>query len=120
MAKKKKLTVYDATKEELIQYFFHPLDGGFRIQADVDRFLIWLKQKRDGELIKVYEDAAEESQKALHEYIEFIKQGNDEPDLDKKLDLFDKANLAYQRYEKMEKLCEKADKKLSESLGSSL
>lgn len=113
----KKLTVYDATKDELIQYFFHPLDGGFRIPSDVERFLIWLEQKRNGELLRAYEDAAEESNKALHEYIEFVKQANSEQDLDKKLTLFDEANHAYQRYEKMEKICAKTDKKLSESLG---
>lgn len=112
MSKKKKLTVYDATKEELIQYFFHPLDGGFRIPPDVERFLIWLEQKRNDELLRVYEDAIEESQKALNEYIDFVKQANSEPDLDKKLALFEKANLAYQRYEKMEKIISKTDKKL--------
>lgn len=112
----KKLTVYDATKEELIQYFFHPIEGGFRIPSQEDRFIIWLQQKRSGELLKVYEDAAEESRKALHEYIDYVKQANNEKNLDLKLSLFEKANKAYQRYEKMEKIAEKTNKKLEESL----
>ena len=81
MAKEKELSVYDATKEELIQYFFHPIDGGFRIPSGVDRFLIWLKQKRTGELIDAQSQTAEESQKALHEYIDYVKQANAEQDI---------------------------------------
>lgn len=117
MGKKKKLTVYDATKEELIQYFFHPMDGGFRIPSDVDRFLIWLNKKRADELIDAQSQTAEESQKALHEYIDYEKQANEEPDIDKKFDLFTKANEAYSRYEKAEKRYAKLDDKINGALG---
>lgn len=108
------MTVNDATKEELIQYFFNPLAGGNRIPADKDRFLLWLKQKRDGELLDVMDQSAEASQKALHEYIDFVKQANNEKDIERKLELFEKANEAYKRYEKLEKAYEKANKKLEE------
>jgi len=106
------MTVQDATKDELIQYFFNPLAGGFRIPADKDRFLIWLQQKRDGELLSVIEQSAEASQKALHAYIEYVKQANNEKDIERKLELFEKANESYKRYEKLEKAYEKANKKL--------
>ena len=111
---KKKLTVYDATKEELIQYLFSPFDGGFRIPEQADRFLLWLRKKRADELLKSYEDATEESNKALKQYIGFVKQANEESDIDKKLELLSKANTAYERYEKMEKIAEKTDKKLED------
>lgn len=63
----KKLTLKDATKEELIQYFFSPecVGGGYRIQADKERFLIWLEQKRAGELMDAQEANYDASQKAL-------------------------------------------------------
>lgn len=111
---KKKLTVYDATKEELIQYFFHPIDGGFRVPAQADRFCIWLQQKRQGELIDAQSKTIDDSQDALHEYINLVKQANAEPDIDKKIDIFEKANKAYKRYEKAEKLYRKLDKKIEE------
>lgn len=117
MAKKKELSVYDATKEELIQYFFHPIDGGFRIPSDVDRFLIWLKQKRTGELIDAQSQTGDESQKALHEYIDYVKRANAEQDIDKKFELFCKANDAYSRYEKAEKRYAKLDKQINGALG---
>lgn len=49
----KKLTIEDATKAELIQYFFTPsgFGGGNTIPCRQDNFLLWLKQKRDGELL---------------------------------------------------------------------
>lgn len=108
------MTIYDATKEELIQYFFNPLAGGVRLGAIEERFLIWLKQKRDSELLDVMDQSAEASQKALHEYIEFVKQANNEKDIERKLELFEKANNAYKRYEKLEKAHEHANKKLEE------
>ena len=106
------MTIQDATKDELIQYFFNPLAGGNRIPADKDKFLIWLKQKRDGELLDVMDQSAEASQKALHEYIDFVKQANNDKDIERKLELSEKANEAYKRYEKLEKVYDKANKKL--------
>ena len=45
---KHKYKITDATKQELIDYFFGvgELGGGFLIPADKDRFLIWLEQKK--------------------------------------------------------------------------
>lgn len=109
---KKNLTVYDATKEELIQYFFHPIDGGFRVPSDVKRFLIWLESKRTGELLDAQNKTIDASQKYLHEYIDLVKQANNEPEFEKKLLIFEKANKTYKLYEKAERDYKKIDKKL--------
>jgi hypothetical protein len=41
---------------------------------------------------------------------------NDEPDLDKKLEIAERANKAYERYEKAEKRYASLDKKLMDNL----
>lgn len=114
----KKLTVDDATKDELIQYFFQPegFGGGYRIPAMVDKFLIWLQHKRNGDLLNATEALIDESQKALSDYIDLVKQMNDEPDLDKKLEIAELANKAYERYEIAEKRYASLDKKLMDNL----
>lgn len=45
-----KLTLQDATKQELIQYFFLPegRGGGYIYPASEGSFLLWLQQKRGG------------------------------------------------------------------------
>ena len=112
----KELTIQDATKDELIQYFFTPdgFGGGFRIPAAKDSFLLWLKQKRDGELLDAIDTSIDASQKALHEYIELVKQMNDEKDIDRKLELAEKADKAYERYEKAEKAARRLPTKRGE------
>ena len=114
----KKYTLNDATKDELIQYFFTPegFGGGYRINADKERFLIWLARKRSGELLDAQDQTIDASQKALGEYVDFVRKANNEPDIDKKLDLLDKANKAYERYEKANKKYESIDKKLKKAL----
>lgn len=113
----KKLTIQDATKDELIQYFFtcDYFGGGYRIQADKEKFLIWLRQKRRGELLDAQDKSAETLEKALYEYIDYVKQANDTKDLNKKLELFTKSNEAYERYEKASKQYDKLGKKIDES-----
>lgn len=113
----KKLTIQDATKDELIQYFFtcDYFGGGYRIQADETKFLIWLRQKRTGELLDAQDKSIETSEKALHEYIDYVKQANDAEDLNKKFALFAKANEAYERYEKANKQYDKLGKKIDEA-----
>ena len=98
----KELTIQDATKDELIQYFFAPngFEGGFRIHAAKDSFLLWLKQKRDGELLDAIDTSIDASRKSLHEYIELVKQMNEEKDIKKKQEIAEKANKAYERFEK--------------------
>lgn len=112
----KELTIQDATKDELIQYFFTPdgFGGGFRIPAAKDSFLLWLKQKRDGELLDAIDTSIDASQKALHEYIELVKQMNDEKDIDRKLEIAEKADKAYERYEKAEKAARRLHTKMGE------
>ena len=108
-----KLKVSDATKDELIQYFFgvEGLGGGYRIAADKERFLLWLTRKRSDALLTAGESALEASQKALKEYIDYVKQANDTKDLDEKLRLLNKANKAYERHEKFDKLYDINSKK---------
>lgn len=59
----------------------------------------------------------EESQKYFTEYINLIKQVNDEPDLDKKLEITGKMYRAYALYKKAEKKYKSIDKKLMDGLG---
>lgn len=111
----KKYTLKDATKEELIQYFFSPecVGGGYRIQADKERFLIWLEQKRAGELMDAQEANYDASQKALEEYIFYIRHANTEEDFGKKIDILKRANEAYERYETINKRIDNIEKKLN-------
>lgn len=108
------LKVQDATKEELIQYFFtaDAFGGGARIPASKDSFLLWLKKKRADELLKAGETALEASQEALQEYISFVKRANDSKDIEEKINLIEAAESAYKRYEKFQKVYEKESKKL--------
>ena len=115
---KKNLTVYDATKEELIQYFFQPdaFGGGFRIPAMKDEFILWLQKKRNGELLDASNASSYALRKSLREYIDYIKKANDEPDIDKKMVLFAKANEAYERYEKASKQYDDLQERITEAL----
>lgn len=112
----KKLTINDATKEELLLYFFTPdgFGGGFRIPCAKDSFLLWLQKKRSGELLTAYEQSSDYMQKSLHEYIELVKKANDEPDLDKKIELLKKADEAYKAYEKADSHRKKMGDKMME------
>lgn len=115
---KHKYKITDATKQELIDYFFgvEGLVVGYRIPADKDRFLIWLAQKRASDLIDASKTAAKASNKALKEYIGFVQQANDTEDLGEKLALFEKANNAYKRYEEYNKQYDLTEKKLDKAL----
>lgn len=115
----KGLKVTDATKEELIQYFFgvEGLGGGYRIPADEERFLIWLSDKRSNALLTAGEEAGEAARKALHEYIGYVKQMNDAENFDEKIRLIDKANKAYERYEKFNRQSDEAYKKADKVWG---
>ena len=109
------LKVSDATKEELIQYFFTEdiFGGGHRFRADEDRFLLWLSKKRAGKLIEAQEAAMDTEQESLRKYIEAVKAFNEEKDLDKKLKLAETANKYYKQYESAEKRAEQLDKKIN-------
>lgn len=111
--------IEDATKEELIQYFFgvEGFGGGYRIHADKDRFLIWLERKRTDTLLNAQETATEASQKSLEKYIQYIKEANDEKDIENKLILFEKANAAFKKYEEYNRQYALLDKKITGSLG---
>ena len=108
------LKVEDATKEELIQYFFteDTFGGGHRIRAEKDRFLLWLAKKRAGKLMEAQEAAMDKEQESLRKYIETMKAFNEEKDLDKKLQLAQKGNKYYEQYKRAEKQGEQLNKKL--------
>lgn len=116
---KHKFKISDATKDELIQYFFgiDTFGGGYRVPADKDRFLIWLENKRTEDLIAAEAEANEASCDALDEYIAYVKQANEESDLGKKLQLFGKADKAYRRYKRLSKQGEEIGAKVHEALG---
>lgn len=112
----KKLTIQDATKQELIEFMFAPagMGGGFGIPVPKDNFILWLQKKRGKEYLDSAEEAAEASNKALKSYIDLVRQANDEPDLDKKLTLLAKGNEAYEKYEKYSKEYNTLSKKANE------
>lgn len=114
----KKLTLRDATKEELLQYFFscYGCGGGFVIPMDKERFLWWLQQKRKDELRNAQEASMDASQKSLKEYIEYLKQANDEKDIERKLELLKKADKAYKRYENYNNKTDKLDDKIKDAM----
>lgn len=108
------LKVSDATKEELIQYFFteDTFGGGHRIRADKERFLLWLAKKRAGKLMEAQEAAMDTEQESLRKYIETLKAFNEEKDLDKKLQIAQKGNKYYEQYQRAVKQGEQLNKKL--------
>lgn len=110
-----KYKIEDATKEELIRYFFgvDTFGGGFRVGADKARFLIWLEKKRNNEIFDAMDVATTESSKSLEKYIQYIKEANDEKDIEKKLSLLKKADAAYKQYEKYNKQYDLLNSKIS-------
>ena len=112
----KKLTIQDATKQELIEFMFKPvgMGGGFIIPVAQDRFILWLQKRRGKIYMHSADEAAEAANKALKSYIDFVHQANDEPDLDKKLALLAKGNEAHEKYEKYSKEYERLSKKAIE------
>lgn len=110
----KQYTVYDATKEELIEFCFNPFE--VRGVLMKERFLEWLQKKRADELMDAHSKATDNALDSLHQYIELVKQANDEADIDKKLALFDQANRAYSQYEKGMEQSNKLNKKLMKEM----
>lgn len=115
----KKLTIQDATKDELIQYFFSSdyFGGGYRIPALKDKFLLWLQNKRSKEFLDASDASLEESQEALKEYIDCVKKMTEATDIEEKLKWADKGNKAYERYEKANKAYDKFSTKADEVWG---
>lgn len=113
-----KYKITDATKDELIQYFFgvEGLGGGYRIGADKDRFLIWLERKRTNTLLDAGDTAMEAADKALKQYLQYVQEANAAENFDEKMKLFDKANKAYERYENFNKQYNLLQKKIDKAL----
>lgn len=114
---KDKLTIADATRDEIIEFCFNPMEprGVLMKQA----FLEWLWKKRNDALFNSWETATEAAQKALHDWVEMNKRANDEPDIEKKIELFDKANRMYDRYIKLSEQADKVDKDFQRSMKKS-
>ena len=109
----KNYTLKDATKEELIQYFFtsKAFGGGYMINASKEQFLLWLANKREKELFDAQEQTLNASCKALEEYINLIEKAIDTQDTGERLNILIKADAAYKRYENFNKKSDTLEKK---------
>ena len=115
---KKANSVYDATKEELILYFFAPeFNGAGHLRADQDRFINWVNRRRNEHLLKVQGKVIEDSQTAFKEYIRLLREAGDEKDIDKKIALYDEASKAFELYEKYNKEYDKLDDQIMTNMG---
>lgn len=110
--------VDEATKEELILYFFAPeFNGADHIRASKDRFINWVNHRRTESLLKVQGKLIEDSDTALKEYIRLLKEAGEEKDIDRKLAIYEEANKAYALYEKYEKDYRKVDDEIMSNMG---
>ena len=112
MKKEKPLTIQDATKAELIEYFFSPISGGFRIGADRQKFLLWLENHRREKAFKSYSDVQDAATKALDQHIKMLEQAIKEPDDMKRLDILTAAGRYYKQYEKLQAQADKAAERI--------
>lgn len=112
MRKNKGLKLTDATKSELLEYFFAPIcEGREHLQYNEDRFLIWLNYKRNKEIIDEKSNLAEKSHDLLEEFIELSKQITLEDDSDVKMKLIKRSNKLWDEVQKLESKQKKLDKK---------
>lgn len=112
MKEKKPLTIQDATKAELIEYFFSPISGGFRIGADQLKFLLWLENHRREKAIKSYSDVQDAALKALDQSIELLEKAKAEPNEMKKFELATEAERLYKRYEELQAQANKLQERI--------
>ena len=112
MKEKKPLTIQDATKAELIEYFFSPISGGFRIGVDRQSFLLWLERHRREKAFKRYSDAVDAATESLDQYLKLLKRAKEEPDDMKRLDILTAAGRYYKQYEKLQAQAEKAAERI--------
>ena len=112
MKGKKPLTIQDATKAELIEYFFSPISGGFRIGADQQKFLLWLENRRREKKYKKYSDLQDAATESLDQYVELLERAKDEPDDMKRLTILTAADRYYRQYEKLQAQAEKAAERI--------
>lgn len=114
--KTKNLTISDATKEELLEYFFKPegMGGGFTITAPQDKFLLWLKTRRAKECLDAMDKATNKGLVALKESVRLNKEAATETDVDKLISLSAKADELYRTFEKYDKEAQMYMKKADE------
>lgn len=111
---KKPLTVEDATKEELLHFMFVPdaFGGGYRIPIPKDSFILWLENKRRGELYKSSEVATEAYLKYMHESTDYMKKSLEAQDFEEKMRYIDMAEEAHKKSEAAWKQKEKLEGRL--------
>lgn len=112
MKEKKPLTIQDATKAELIEYFFSPISGGFRIGADQQKFLLWLENHRREKNYKKYSDLQDAATESLDQYVNLLERAKKEPDDMKRLDILTVAGKYFKQYEKLQAQAEKAAERI--------
>ena len=112
MKEKKPLTIQDATKAELIEYFFSPISGGFRIGADRQKFLLWLENHRREKNYKKYSDVQDAATESLDQYVKLLERAKEEPDNAKRLDILTTAGRYYKQYEKLQAQADKAAERI--------
>jgi len=110
----KKLTINDATKDELIQYFFVPegMGGGYKIPAPKDSFILWLENKRRGELYESSEVATKAFLKYMHESTDYMKKSLEAQDFEEKMRYIEMAEEAHKKSEAAWKQKEKLEGRL--------
>ena len=112
MKEKKPLTIQDATKAELIEYFFSPISGGFRICADQQKFLLWLENHRREKAFERYSNV----QKAAMDYLDIsvkqLEKAKEESDAMKRADLLAEAGRLYKKYEELKARADKFEERI--------
>lgn len=110
--------VNEATKEELLLYFFAPeFNGANRLRADKDRFLLWVNARRSKSLLDAQSRVAEQGSDYFKEYIALIKEADEEKDLDRKLAIYEKANKAYELWDRNRKEYNRLEKEIVNNIG---
>lgn len=112
MKKKKPLTIWDATKEELIIYFFNPMSGGFQIGADQKKFLLWLENRRREMNFKIYSGVHDAAMNALDQSVKLLEQAKAETNEMKRTDILTAARRYYKQYEKLQAQADKAAERM--------
>ena len=101
--------IYDATKAELLE-FISTRWGAPRIIEDIE---IWLNSKRSKDKLNKIDDCIKVSEESFKAYVNLLKQANDETeDLNRKIELMERAQSYYEAYERANKAYDKLSKEV--------
>lgn len=112
MGERKRLTLKECTKEELIAWLTSP-----RAFGAGEACLRFIEDRRFGMLSNSIDEAIEQSQVEIRKYIDYIKKANNESDLDKKIALLKEADRHYKLHEQYDRDYERLSKRQDEFLG---